>query len=258
MAHDVGDTVALQVLVTDDGVATDPDTLVLHISRPDGLTDTPDPLQVATGDYRVEYVVTLPGTYGVSWISTGPATAYTDQITVVDSNRVVPISLAEVKSWLRIETTTSDEILRGLISEVCDIGESYTGQVFGRRTAVATMRGSGTPYLQLPVGPIFSIMSVTIDDEEIATDWRTMPDAAVLDRGHQLWPLGASIVVTYIAGFAAQPGQHITGARALIKHIWRESRGAVKPGAPVDEWMPFGVGYYVADFWNMGRLTGFA
>ena len=66
MAHDVGDTVALQVLVTDDGVATDPDTLVLHISRPDGLTDTPDPLQVATGDYRVEYVVTLPGTYGVS------------------------------------------------------------------------------------------------------------------------------------------------------------------------------------------------
>ena len=247
----------LSVKIRDGGVPVDPFALSLSIDRPDGTVDAVDPLQVGVGDFRAEYVVTVPGTYGVLWTSTEPNVAHRDQITVVDSRRVMPIGLAEVKSWLKIEGTGSDEVLRGLIAEVCDIGESYTGTVFGRRTEVAELRGTGTTYLQLPVGPILSVLSVEIDGEDTATDWRVMPDAAILDRISG-WPLGAEVTVTYTAGFRAQPGQHITGARALIKHVWRESRGAVKPGAPVDEWMPFGVGYYVADFWGMGRITGFA
>jgi hypothetical protein len=249
--------VPLSVKIRDGGVPVDPFALSLSIDRPDGTVDAVDPLQVGVGDFRAEYVVTVPGTYGVLWTSTEPNVAHRDQITVVDSRRVMPIGLAEVKSWLKIEGTGSDEVLRGLIAEVCDIGESYTGTVFGRRTEVAELRGTGTTYLQLPVGPILSVLSVEIDGEDTATDWRVMPDAAILDRISG-WPLGAEVTVTYTAGFRAQPGQHITGARALIKHVWRESRGAVKPGAPVDEWMPFGVGYYVADFWGMGRITGFA
>lgn len=257
MSWDVGDTVPLSVKIRDGGVLVDPFALSLSIDRPDGTVDAIDPLQVGVGDFRAQYTVTVPGTYGVLWTSTEPDVAHRDQITVIDSRRVMPLSLGEVKSWLKIEGTQSDEVLRGLIAEVCDIGETYTGTVFGRRTEVADLRGSGTTYLQLPVGPILSVLSVEIDGEDTATDWRVMPDAAILDRIAG-WPLGAEITVTYVAGFRAQPGQHITGARALLKHIWRESRGAVKPGAPVDEWMPFGVGFYVADFWGMGRVTGFA
>lgn len=257
MSHDVGDSVALSVKIRDGGIPADPVSLSLSIDRPDGVVDAVEPLQVGVGDFRAQYTVTVPGTYGVLWVATEPDAVYRDQVTVVDSRRVAPIGLAEVKRWLNIEGTASDETLRSLIVEVCDIGESYTGTVFGRRTEVATLRGSGTPYLQLPVGPVLSVLSVEIDGEDTATDWRVMPDAAILDRVRG-WPLGAEVVVTYVAGFRVQPGQHVTGARALIKHIWRESRGSVRPGAPVDEFMPFGVGYYVADFWGMGRLTGFA
>lgn len=258
MSFDVGDKVPLGVLIRENDAPVDPHTLRVEIDRPDGASVRVDPLHVAVGDFRVEYLVDAPGTYGVTWTSTYPHTSYRDQISVVDSSHVMPLGLGEVKRWLKIEGTGSDEVLRGLISEVCDIGESYTGTVFGRRTVVATLRGSGSSQLVLPVGPIWRVRHVSVDGEEIAPTWQVRTDAAILDLGAQLWPLGAEVTVVYVAGFTRQPGQHVTGARALIKHIWRESRGSVKPGAPVDEWMPFGVGYYVADFWNMGRQTGFA
>ena len=198
----------------------------------------------------------LRGDWGVVWAASGPAAVLRDGFTVTDTSAVVPLSLREVKTWLRIEGESSDEALRGLIDEVCHIGEAYTGCVFGRRTLSHVERSAGGGSVMLPASPVRTVESVTVGGVA-STGWWVDFDAGVL---HWLNApaAGAEVRVVYSAGYLMQPRQHITGARALLRHIWRESRGQVRPGAPVDEWLPFGVGYYVADFWGLGRMTGFA
>ena len=50
-----------------------------------------------------------------------------------------------------------------------------------------------------------------------------------------------TIVVTGTVGYTAQPRSHVIGARTLIRHLWRERRGAVKAGTPLDDMLPFGI-----------------
>lgn len=256
MSWDIGDTVPLVVRIMDGGVLVDPDGLSCTLLRPDGSSAPADFVQTGTGTFAAEVVPDSAGDWGVVWQSVGPSTAYRDTFSVTDTAAVLPMGLAEVKRWLRIEGEASDEPLRGLIDEVCAIGETYTGCVFGRRTITHVTRSAGTSSVLLPLLPVLSVQSVTIDG--VADEgWAWDSQAGVLHWSYML-TRGAEVRVVYVGGYATQPRAHITGARALLRHIWRESRGAVRPGAPVDEWLPFGVGYYVADFWGLGRVSGFA
>lgn len=260
MVYDVGDTVPLRVVIRDDaGVPCDAASVTLTVSRPDGVVDHPTPVRVATGDYRYDYVADVPGMFGVGWASTGPASAFRDQFSVADPDRVYPISLGQVKAWLGLETETHDEVVRSLIEQCCDIGESYTGAVFGRRTVVLAVRGTGGGELTVPVLPMFSDPAVTVDGDvwTVGTDFVARPGSGVLVASG-VWPLGADVRVSYVAGYVEQPGRHVTGLQALIQHVWRASKGTIRPGSPVDEFLPFGIGYYVRDFWDLGRMTGFA
>lgn len=253
---DVGDVYSSEVVIRDPaGIPVDPTAITATVTLPDGSHELLHVQHAATGTYRTGVRVRFPGLHVVSWQATGLyESAESDVFTGRDPDLVRPLSLRQVKAWLGMETHTWDEALDGLIDEVCDAGELYTGRVFGRRRVVHEFTGDGLQYVALPASPALTVVSVTVDGTDV-TDWTISADAAVIRR-----PGGWSgqVVVTYVAGYQVQPASDVTGARALIKHVWRESRGTVKPGAPMDDFLPFGISNFVADFWDLGRRTGFA
>lgn len=253
---DVGDVHTVAVTVRDDaGDPVDAGQVAATVTFPDSTQTSIPVLRTAVGRYQVGVRATVPGLHMVSFRASGlHESAVDDVFTARDPDHVRPLSLRQVKSWLGMETHTWDDALESLIDEVCDAGELYTGRVFGRRRVVVERQGDGLQYLTLPAQPALSVVSVAVDGETV-TDWTLSADAAVIHR-----PSGWSgaVTIVYLAGYRIQPASDVTGARTLLKHIWREARGTVKPGAPLDDFLPFGIPNFVADYWDLGRRTGFA
>lgn len=253
---DVGDVYSSEVTIRDSaGSPVDATNVACTVTYPDGSSLSVPVDRAATGVYRTGVRATTAGLHVVAWQASGLyESASSDVFTARDPDLVRPLSLRQVKSWLGMETHTWDDALDALIDEVCDAGELYTGRVFGRRRVVWSTRGDGLQYLSLPAQPALSVVSVEIDGTTVS-DWTLSADAAVIYRPSR-WV--GDVVVTYVAGYRVQPAGDVTGARALLKHVWREARGTVKPGAPLDDFLPFGIPNFVADFWDLGRRTGFA
>lgn len=254
MTYDIGDTVPLGVSITgDDGSPVDAATVTLTIDRPDGTTDVPTLTHPGVGDYRHSLVPDIPGTYGLRWASTSPNTAYADVVTVAPVD-VHAVSLTQVKDHLNITATTSDDELRELIGYVCDVGEQFTGRVFGRRSVTSSIYGCGTKYLPLPACPILTVETVVVDG--VAVDpgaYLVGYDSGVLTATQ--WTNGATIVVAYTAGYARQPGADVTGALRMCAHLWKYQRGSVQArGGSWSDEAPFAIPNFVAELWALNLL----
>lgn len=68
------------------------------------------------------------------------------------------LSLADAKSWLRVDTTDEDDLITALIDVAIDQVQKYTGQYLNEVTCVYHMSGFFDTYL--PVGPLRSVTSV--------------------------------------------------------------------------------------------------
>lgn len=248
---DVGDVAPLRVVIRDDtGTVVDATSVTCTVTDPDGAAHNILLQHPAVGVYQGGFMVRLPGLHLVRWDAAGVhESSGTESFTGRDPDRVLPLSLDQVKFWLGMETHRFDDRLREIIDEVCAAGELYCGRVFGRRRVVVTVPAGSPRSVALPVGPVVSIVddggAVLAVDAEAAT---------VTCRAG--WPVDTT--VTYVAGYRSQPASDVTGARGLLQHIWRQSRGAVKPGSPIDDFAPFGIPNFAADFWDLGRRTGFA
>jgi uncharacterized phiE125 gp8 family phage protein len=166
---ELGDVVPnLAITVTDAStppVAADGGSVVAVITLPDGVTTVTPPVQhPATGQYRVQYVATVTGLHMITWTITGLNAGGFNDTFVVESPATGLVSLAEVKTHLRITRTQDDEILRSLIlaaSDACESAEG-TNRLWHRRVITGEQHDvSG--YITLTHRPVQSITAIRLD-----------------------------------------------------------------------------------------------
>ncbi|MBK7823605.1 MAG: hypothetical protein IPJ61_21700 [Tessaracoccus sp.] len=258
MSVDVGDVYSTSITVDVDGTPADATTVTALVTYPDGTTGDPHVDHYGVGLYRTGVPALMPGLHVIDWQATGlHESAYRDSFTATDPAGVPAVSLRQVKGHLNITTQDSDEELRSIVADVASIAESYTGRVFGRRTVVDTLTGDGGPYLSLSACPVLAVASVTVDGVPV-TNYRANHAAGILTRTAG-WTCDTAIVVTYLAGYRVQPGADVQGALRMCAHLWKYQRGSVQArgGSWADE-APFAVPNFVAELWDLNRITGFA
>lgn len=74
-----------------------------------------------------------------------------------------PISLSVQKAWMRVLYTDEDDLITSLITQTRGIVENYLGISIIAKTI--TLRLTGRDHIQLPYGPVTSIVSVKDEDD---------------------------------------------------------------------------------------------
>lgn len=240
---DVGDPVpGLSLATSAGGVATDPTTLTLTLTLPDGTTkvgtwpaaggDTLTVARASAGSFSCTYVTTQAGRHTVRWVASGAGTdrAHVDAHNVAAATAIPLISLADIREQCRSSSTAADEELRwyGLVAS--RMAEDHT-QVW-RPTALTATKDGGGRFVRLR-GPVRSVTSVTEDGIAVAsTGWTLHAARGWLYRGTQTswdrWSPGvANIVVAYVAGppDGIVPEGILQGVRIQVQHLWDTQRG---------------------------------
>lgn len=175
---------------------------------------------------------------------------------------VEPVSLAEARMHLRIDSDCTDEdtLISALITAARQAAENYTGLALINQTWEATFEEwPDEDEITLRPGPLSSITSITyVNTDGVTTtassstlytsDTYTLPGAAVLRYG-QVWPaireIENSILVTYVAGFGTAatsvPGPIKAAILLLLGHLY-EHRESVSVGVSVAD-LPQGFEY---------------
>lgn len=269
MAYDLGDVVGLAITVKDStGVAANASSVVCTITLPDGTTATPTVANPSTGSYTVDYSATQIGRYLVRWVATGTnASSYTDSFQVNDPADLPLVSLADLKTYLNITSTTNDEELRQFILEATDIAERLTGRRLARQAVTETFTARGTSIL-LNV-PVVSITSVVEDGTTLAaTDYQLHGGSGIITRVvngiPSNWSMTATqnITITYVAGEASPNPTAGLLVKELARHLWRTQRGS-SPMAMggQDDFIPGGnniITYRVKELSDLLRVPGIA
>ncbi|MGL5910908.1 MAG: hypothetical protein ACRCZP_12945, partial [Phycicoccus sp.] len=203
--HDLGDTVPLAVDVLDeDGAGTTAGSVVLTVDLPDGTMITPTVTPVATvGRYECDFVPTQAGRHVVRWVSTAPATAYTDVIDVRPTARRHLFALATFKAHLNRTSHADDEELRGYIEAATLAVERHLGggQAVCRLAVTGEVHrlGRGRTVLSLDRWPLQRLTAVTSHDGATVHDL----DDFILDRAAGIvggLRLTGDVAVSYVAG----------------------------------------------------------
>lgn len=217
------------------GALTDPATVTLTVTKPDGTAVTPAPVPAhdSTGTYSYDYILPAAGLYKFAWSTTSPATAPTpDYVNVRDFISIV--SRAEVKQHLNITTTTDDDELAKHMMGATELVEAKVGICVPR---AFTERVTGGPYeLVLPVRPVLSVTTVTsrrpggqVWDNTGGDVLDVDGDAgiiALLDGGG-FWDGPWDVALT--AGRRVILERFIDGCMEQIRHTWETQRGSMPP-----------------------------
>ena len=165
---------------------------------------------------------------------------------------VLPVTLAEAKAHLRVEHDDDDAVIEAHLAAAVGYLDGYAGTL-GRalitqtwEQELACLTGQAA---QLLVGPVQSLVSLTVRDEDDATVETVGLDGYRLDAVSGLmlarvgtsWPAtadGFRVVVRYVAGFgndgASVPPQ-IKQAILLMVGAWYENRDQTIVGVSVAE-----------------------
>lgn len=121
---------------------------------------------------------------------------------------VEPLSLDDVKTYLRVEHDDDDTALTGMISAARQYAELFTGRTFVNRNWQAVFERDAAEALYLPMGPVSAVSVVSVYERTAQTE--TVLDSGAyrfsdaFDRVHLLSPpCGDEIRVTYTAGYGA-------------------------------------------------------
>lgn len=273
VSYDIGDIVALGVIVTDSaGTQVDTTPVTLTITLPDGTTVTPTVANLSVGEYSVQYTPTQSGRHTYRWLAGGTYPgAHTGTFYVMSSVGAI-VSLDETKAYLGIPVadTSDDEELRHFIDVVSDFAETSLGWAARRQDAV-TVRDGGSSGILLPTFPVLSVTSVTENGTTLsASDYALDAEAGLLTRLSSTYVPGTwaagyrNIVVTYVAGQAVPPEWFRHGALVMVDHLWATQRGNNGPAgrAGADDLVIPGSTYTlpnrVAELWRLAPSVGFA
>ena len=112
-------------------------------------------------------------------------------------------TLDEVKQYLGIETTSSDELLTSLINNGSEFIENYTNRKFAITDYLEIRDGTGNAKMPIYYAPITEITSVKIWDAEVTA--KNTSNLIYFTDGN-VFPIGImNIQISYKAGFASTP-----------------------------------------------------
>lgn len=135
------------------------------------------------------------------------------QTRIVTDISVEPVTLTEVKSWLRITTSEQDTLLTLLITAARKAMEKYTASTYAQKTIHATwVEIPGDWILNLPYGPHISVDAVYLIDEEgtetlktLNSDYYVYGDQDLIIALSKVWTTSQSLQysarVEYKAGY---------------------------------------------------------
>lgn len=161
---------------------------------------------------------------------------------------VEPVSIAEAKAHLRVDSTDEDTLIEGLVAAAVSHldGQGVLGRAMITQSWATWVRNS-PGVVTLPVGPFQSLTSVEYYDSENALQTSDVANYEVRLAGDFVtvqpksgfaWPGAYSrpdaIKITYVAGYgdaASDVPQSIRQAILLLVGHWYENREAVTEGA---------------------------
>jgi len=271
MAYDLGDIVGLAVTVKDaTGTAANATAVTCTITLPDGTTATPSVTNATTGSYTVDYSPTLVGRHLVRWVATGSnASAYTDSFEVNDPTETFIVSLSDVKRYLNITSTASDDELRQFILEATDIAEPLVNQKL-RRDSFSEKYTATEDSIMLIKQPVVSVTSLVENGVTLTenVDFYVNYRAGLVYRGdttmRRFWRSGQNnITVNYVAGKTDPSPVEQLLIKEIVRHLWRTQRGAspMSMGSGDSDYIPGGsniVTYRIQELANLISVPGFA
>jgi len=130
-----------------------------------------------------------------------------------------PVTLADAKTWCRIDTDDDDALVTALIAAARLEVESFTSRALVTQSWRLSLECPPGPVVVLPVVPVNEITSATADGEDITVtlqgDAVLLPDACSGD-----------LVIDYTAGYgaAAEVPQDLKQAVLALVAYWYDNR----------------------------------
>ena len=173
----------------------------------------------------------------------------TTSIEVSTPASIDPVTTAEAKTHMRVETSDDDTYIAGLISAATSYAQDRTNRQFINATLKLRMDGFMGTQLWLPRAPLSSVSSITYLDSEDASqtlassyykvDTYSLPGRVRLADGES-WPTTTdnpqSVTITYVSGYGTATSDVPEGIRLAIRMLvshWYESREPIVTGTIV-------------------------
>jgi hypothetical protein len=249
VALNLGGIIRLTYAVKNDvGALTNPATVVLAITQPDGtlaagITVTLPP--AVTGQLVYDFTPSQAGLHSVHWSTTVPTTAEDDMFVAERAGGLI-ISVDEAVAHLRAGGIITSDGDREQLQWLCLVVSGAVGRDLGRviaRRTVTEVYDGGRYAINLRSTPVVSIVSVTESGTLLAaTDYTLNASAGMLYRGSTLVPWNfywgrQNVVVVYVAGLAAVNTVEADDALRVVRKValngvqraWQESQQAAHP-----------------------------
>ena len=193
------------------------------------------------------------------------------------------VTLADVKDYLRISTTSDDTQLQDYIDAVTPVIEDITGPIVNKQ--YTEVYDGGVSRIQVRHFPVVSVDTLTevygqtlytltqVTLGSSTSTWSYTFDAStglIVRRAFNveaMFPIGANNVsITYTAGRSTVPANVALAAKMTIQHLWsqtRFNRNGARPGLGGDDiWQP-GMGFAIPNrvrelLQNEQRIAGIA
>lgn len=254
----VGDLAELSNEFRVDDVLTDPDTIALAVTTPEGVTTTytfalGQITRLSAGVYRKNVPVAEAGDWTYVWTGTGAAADVADGYFTVRPTAVAGdalVDLGEVKDHLNIakSNTSKDVELRRYINTATLIVEKVVGAVLPAE--VVEWHDGGRSRISLRRRPVLSVQTVIVYDPargtivltEVADPGAAVENSFTVDtavseivrrttRGNEVvFTAGRrGVKVEYTAGRTSIPENVALGAMELVRHLYQQTQQGGRP-----------------------------
>ena len=165
-----------------------------------------------------------------------------------------PVSLAEMKDWLRIDHTSDDDLISGLVASARKEVENLTRRSFINRTLIQTQPDfPACDTLVLRASPVSSVTTVAYTDQNgdsqtlsASTQYRVVTDRIrpyIKLRDGITWPSvesgnDSAVTITMVAGNGATAATVAANVQTSIKMVVAyayENRGDGRPVVRLDQ-----------------------
>lgn len=190
-------------------------------------------------------------------------------LTRVTDPTAEPVSLAEAKTHLRVDTTADDALIASLVVAAREAIEEISGRSLMTQTWDLVFDAFPDAPFTVPRPPLASVTHITYTDKDgnestfasanYVVDTNSEPGRVALATDAEwpsttLYPIGA-VVVRFVAGYGNAgdvPERYLQALKLVIGH-WYENREAIATTGAMPKEMPLAV---QALLW-MNRVKGF-
>ena len=150
------------------------------------------------------------------------------------------VTLAEVKSWMNVTSSTDDVLIQTLITQISAWADGYANRTLYNNSYSLVCDGRGETRKIVPNWPITAIASITIGGNVIPPSPDGIQAGFVFDAslpritliGYTFSVGQSNVFINYSAGFTVFPQQLVLAAKQLIavRYKGRSSVGKTSAG----------------------------